>query len=227
MIGGPGWIDADRFDVVGKTAESAPQPLMLLMLRSLLADRFKLRLHFASRESPIYALVTARNDRRLGPRLRPVTDCTPESQGRENGPLPTAAMCGGRSAPGHVEFGGLPLAMPSREARWRESTAGDRRSHRACWSIRGFSGLDAEANWPRPMQISQIPSQHRRPRKAHRSLQRSKNNSVSNSCPAQVRWRRSSSTGLSTRTRIDAKLVDSFGESESIRIGARYLLSHS
>src|SRR4026209_652807 len=33
VIGGPGWIDADRFDVDGKMAAGAPQPLMLLMLR--------------------------------------------------------------------------------------------------------------------------------------------------------------------------------------------------
>jgi len=54
-----------------------------------------------------------------------------------------------------------------------------------------------------------------------RSLLRSKNSSVSNSCPAQVQWGCSSSIGSSTRTQIDAKLAGSFGDGESIRIGAR------
>lgn len=111
VIGGPGWIDVDRFDVVGKTADGDPQPLMLLMLRSLLADRFKLSLHSEIRELPIYALVMARSDRRLGPRLRAVADCTPDSQARDTAPLPKSATCGGRSGLGHVEFGGLPLSM--------------------------------------------------------------------------------------------------------------------
>ena len=41
------------------------------LLRSLLADRFKLKTHTESRELPLYDLVLARSDGRLGPDLRP------------------------------------------------------------------------------------------------------------------------------------------------------------
>ena len=40
------------------------------MLRTLLADRFKLRVHTVSREMPVFALVLARKDGALGPGLR-------------------------------------------------------------------------------------------------------------------------------------------------------------
>ena len=40
------------------------------LLRSLLADRFKLKAHTESRELPLYDLVLARSDGRLGPDLK-------------------------------------------------------------------------------------------------------------------------------------------------------------
>ena len=46
------------------------------MLRSLLIERFRLETHTESREMPIYALVLARADGKLGPDLKPSTsDC--------------------------------------------------------------------------------------------------------------------------------------------------------
>lgn len=89
VVGGPGWIDSDRFDVVAKIEDGAGSLLTLyvpdekgspglayLMLRTLLEDRFKLAVHSETRELPIYALVLARNDGRLGPKLlRSDVDC--------------------------------------------------------------------------------------------------------------------------------------------------------
>ena len=63
LVGGPGWIDSDHFDIVAKIAgEQAPfvpgqtSPMMIAM-RSLLAERFKLKLHKETREMDVYNLV--------------------------------------------------------------------------------------------------------------------------------------------------------------------------
>jgi uncharacterized protein (TIGR03435 family) len=111
VIGGPSWIQSEHFDVLAKASDNAPPQLMLLMLRSLLAERFKLVIHTESRELPIYTLVMAAGDGKLGPRLRPVVDCTPSGKGLETPSLPKAAQCGGLGREGHLEFGGLPLSM--------------------------------------------------------------------------------------------------------------------
>jgi uncharacterized protein (TIGR03435 family) len=68
VVGGPSWLDTDRWDIVAK-AESPTAP-MLPMIRTLLFDRFKLTTHHETRERPVYALVLARRDRRIGPSLR-------------------------------------------------------------------------------------------------------------------------------------------------------------
>jgi uncharacterized protein (TIGR03435 family) len=71
VLGGPKWIDSERFDIVAKAddAETAKMQKMSdadwvrarsLMLQSLLADRFQLKLHRETRVLPIYALVVAK-----------------------------------------------------------------------------------------------------------------------------------------------------------------------
>src|SRR5688572_7320751 len=92
VAGGPGWIDSDRFDIVARPPENAPANQAMPMLRSLLADRFKLVTHTETKEQPIYALVPARADGRLGAQLKRSTlDCTA---------LRTpAAAAGGAAAP--------------------------------------------------------------------------------------------------------------------------------
>ena len=71
IVGGPNWINDDRFDVNAKAAGDTPPLQILAMSQTLLADRFKLVVHRETRQLPIYALVMARSDRRLGPRLQP------------------------------------------------------------------------------------------------------------------------------------------------------------
>lgn len=65
LIGGPSWMDSDGFDIEAKGDPSANQGKVLLMLRSLLEDRFQLRFHRESRELPVYALTITKN----GPKL--------------------------------------------------------------------------------------------------------------------------------------------------------------
>jgi uncharacterized protein (TIGR03435 family) len=73
ISGGPDWITTDRFDVEGKVLDPAidkSHPLTdsqrNLMVQSLLADRFKLAVHFETKQLPMYNLVIAHG----GPHLQ-------------------------------------------------------------------------------------------------------------------------------------------------------------
>jgi uncharacterized protein (TIGR03435 family) len=74
LVGGPSWLDSERFDIVAKAPEGSRPDQTPLMLRGLLADRFKLKVHGEKREVPIYALMLARSDGKLGPKLSKSTD---------------------------------------------------------------------------------------------------------------------------------------------------------
>jgi len=59
----PAWADADRFDIDAKAALPIPsQADANLMILSILFDRFKLKLHGATRDMPVYALVVSINE---------------------------------------------------------------------------------------------------------------------------------------------------------------------
>jgi uncharacterized protein (TIGR03435 family) len=67
MVFGPEWLNTTRYNIVGKGPDtSAPNPDVWEMMRSLLADRFKLKYHIESREFPVYALTVAKG----GPKLK-------------------------------------------------------------------------------------------------------------------------------------------------------------
>jgi uncharacterized protein (TIGR03435 family) len=125
IVGGPDWIGADRFDIVAKAASADATPEQInAMIRSLLADRFKLVARRDTRELPLYYLVRAREDGRLGPELKPAeVDCGAAGRGRggpqpgPGGPVPgpRAGGPGGGGcrlmiAPGRLQMGGQPIA---------------------------------------------------------------------------------------------------------------------
>jgi uncharacterized protein (TIGR03435 family) len=125
LIGGPGWLTTDRYDLVAKMEQdvdpasiipgaNTPSP-MQLALRGLLEERFKLKVHRETREMDIYALVMARPGGGPGPGLKPTTqDCAAAAAAaRQGGPPPTepgAPFCGIQGGPGRLRFGGLPAA---------------------------------------------------------------------------------------------------------------------
>ena len=136
ITGGPSWISDDRFDIVAKAeagdtmgdpfrAEQNGQPSRgQLMIRALLAERFKLVVHNEDKEMPIYALVLARSDGRLGPQLKQSeVDCVAlmaAGRGRGRGgpppgppPGPGAPppQCGIRIGPGNMAVGGSPMTQ--------------------------------------------------------------------------------------------------------------------
>ena len=70
ILGGPRWLDDDRFDVVAKAERPASRAELLAMLQTLLEERFKFKAHSESRSTPVYALMLARKDSTLGAGLR-------------------------------------------------------------------------------------------------------------------------------------------------------------
>jgi uncharacterized protein (TIGR03435 family) len=72
VTGGPGWIRTDRYDVIAKAdiPGDLTERQLKPMLQSLLAERFKLRLHQTSKEMPGYALVVSKG----GPKVKPSAD---------------------------------------------------------------------------------------------------------------------------------------------------------
>src|SRR5262245_31086796 len=85
VSGASGWMDSDRFDVEGKaeTSANANRNDMLLMLQTLLADRFKLKLSRETRENSQYALVVAKG----GPKIKLAADPAGGARGGPNGRL--------------------------------------------------------------------------------------------------------------------------------------------
>jgi uncharacterized protein (TIGR03435 family) len=112
LVGGPSWLDSERFDILAKAPEGSGPDQTMLMLRGLLAERFKLKVHGETRETQIYALVLARNDGKLGPKLSKSTDDC-EKILAERRAAAVAARAGGA---GPVPFT-LPGRMRSRSAR--------------------------------------------------------------------------------------------------------------
>jgi bla regulator protein blaR1 len=91
LWGGPDWLN-DLFDIEA-VAEGKPDPKqMRLMVRKLLADRFKLAVHKETRQLPVYALVLVKSDGTIGPRMRPsAPECIAEVQARHSGSRPFVA----------------------------------------------------------------------------------------------------------------------------------------
>ncbi|HLK67925.1 MAG TPA: TIGR03435 family protein [Bryobacteraceae bacterium] len=60
VLGGPNWLEMDRFDVIAKVPADSTADTHKLMLQLLLADRFKLLLHKDNKPLPTYALVAGK-----------------------------------------------------------------------------------------------------------------------------------------------------------------------
>ena len=121
------WANTNRWDIQGRASGNPTKDQMRLMMQTLLADRFKLALHFETRQLPVFALVLNKPGK-FGPQLRPHADDPPCSTAP---PPPTSAagfqaadaggfpeLCGGflplqPSASGLLRFGArdVPMAM--------------------------------------------------------------------------------------------------------------------
>jgi uncharacterized protein (TIGR03435 family) len=113
FIGGPDWLDRDRWDIEAKAPEGAVAPRTnafdmtkpdstALMVQSLLEDRFKLKAHQESRELALYELTVAKG----GTKLNLSADQTP----------PPAFLGGGGTPRSGLTRGGISIAGNGFEA---------------------------------------------------------------------------------------------------------------
>jgi uncharacterized protein (TIGR03435 family) len=111
-----GWIEQERWDVAA-TLDAPPARVApgavddtLLALRALLRDRFKLAVRTETPQQPIYALMLARADGRLGPQMvRSAVDCAAlvaEVLRTGGQPPPEARSCGVRGRFGSIQASG-------------------------------------------------------------------------------------------------------------------------
>ena len=133
LIGGPEWLTTERFDI-NATTGTGPAPEgrggvfagargnpVAPMLRNLLADRFKLKVHAEQREMQVYALVV-RQEGKLGPSLTPTkVDCAAmmAARGRGDGPPPPPAPgerppCSFMMGPGNLTASSVPMTELAR-----------------------------------------------------------------------------------------------------------------
>lgn len=115
FVGGPDWIRTAHFDIEARSDRSPTPDQMLEMLRTMLADRFRLVVHKEQQESPVYALTLARRDGRLGPRLKKSeTECAPPDSGPAQSPQPRS-RCGFMLGNGVLSGRGATMARVAAE----------------------------------------------------------------------------------------------------------------
>jgi bla regulator protein blaR1 len=127
LIGGPGWLADDRFDITAKIegnpewegpGSGKPDPIQVAM-RKLLAERFKLKIHTEMRDLDAYALVMVKPGT-PGPALKPSpTDCKALAEQLRQGKQPPGGPpmvdgimpCSIMGRIGQLAFDGFPMSQ--------------------------------------------------------------------------------------------------------------------
>ena len=97
QLGGttPAWMTTDRFTINAKAETNAPRDQLMLMLRGVLVDRFKLKYHVEKKEMQAYVLTTAEPEWKPTARMKPV-DCSNAKPLPTSGPIrPDQMVCAG------------------------------------------------------------------------------------------------------------------------------------
>jgi uncharacterized protein (TIGR03435 family) len=81
VVGGPTWLNSDKFDIIAKAPSDASEAALQAMLKALLADRFKLVARQDIKEMPVYVLTVGKN----GSKLRPAASPGPSKTSRGEG----------------------------------------------------------------------------------------------------------------------------------------------
>jgi uncharacterized protein (TIGR03435 family) len=86
----PDWAKTEQFDIQARAEGNPGKDQMRMMMRALLADRFKLAIHNEDREIPVLAFVLSKPGK-LGPKLMPHDDSVPCSTSSEPAPAVVSA----------------------------------------------------------------------------------------------------------------------------------------
>jgi uncharacterized protein (TIGR03435 family) len=117
----PEWANTERFDIQARATGNPGKDDMRLLMRALLADRFKLAMHNETREVPVLAFVLWKPGN-TGPSLQPhleTAPCptnapTPSQQATAETPAPSQTVAGGFPALCNGIFG-MPSSTPGNE----------------------------------------------------------------------------------------------------------------
>ncbi len=90
QVSGPDWIDGERFVIDAKMPAGATREQVPDMLQSLLADRFRLKIHNETKDFPVYALEVVPG----ASKLKDVTD----TSAAEDAAAPTEVQAQGSAA---------------------------------------------------------------------------------------------------------------------------------
>lgn len=124
IFAAPSWVHSDRYEIEAKIDSAASEQLAHLkpdqlklahqqMLRSLLADRFKLTAHIETRELPVYSLVIAKN----GPKIHEAKPDDTYANGLKSatgntvGPHMMLMQLRGGHVSGQIDGQGVPLEL--------------------------------------------------------------------------------------------------------------------
>ncbi len=80
IVGGPGWVASDLFDIIAKVPEGTKMAEANQMLQSLLADRFRLVVKRETHPVPRYVLTAGRGGSKLKPASGSGQGCQPVQQ---------------------------------------------------------------------------------------------------------------------------------------------------
>ena len=115
VLGGPSWVDTDRFEIVAKVPDAAslpdPSHQVPMMLRGLLEERFRLSVHMETRQVPAFEMVLVKPELQLSPRFQRTTvACVPMMEARSASD--TERLCGFRRlGPGLLSGTGITMAL--------------------------------------------------------------------------------------------------------------------
>jgi uncharacterized protein (TIGR03435 family) len=109
----PKWSTTENFDIQARASGNPTKDQFRLMMQALLADRFKLAVHYETRELPVFALVLDKPGK-LGSQLQPHPENAPCSTAATPPGLPTT-IAGGFPGP----CGALIIMKPTAPGRLR------------------------------------------------------------------------------------------------------------